>query len=61
MLVLMENAAEAVAAAYVQAGDLLWIGDRRGQRVQRTGVSTRFFEPVLLGFAALAIRNRVKR
>jgi hypothetical protein len=29
MLVLVENAAEAVAAAYVQAGDPLRIGDRR--------------------------------
>jgi hypothetical protein len=33
MLVFVENAAEAVAAAYVQAGDLFRIGDRCGQAV----------------------------
>ena len=38
MLVPVEDAAEAVASSYVEAGDLIWICDRRGQRVQRAGV-----------------------
>ena len=31
MLVLVEDAAEAVASSYVEAGNRVWIGDRRGQ------------------------------
>ena len=38
MLVLVENAAEAVASSYVEAGYLGRIGDLRGQRAQRAGV-----------------------
>ena len=38
MLVLVEDAAEAIACSYVEAGQLGRIGDLRGQRVQRAGV-----------------------
>ncbi|MFE9207609.1 hypothetical protein [Micromonospora sp. NPDC007230] len=34
----MEDAAEAIAFSYVEAGQLGRIGDLRGQRVQRAGV-----------------------
>jgi hypothetical protein len=33
MLVLMEYPAEAIASSCVEAGDLVWAGDRRGQQV----------------------------
>jgi hypothetical protein len=38
MLVLVEDAAEAVASVDVEAGGSVRPGDRRGQRTQRTGV-----------------------
>ena len=38
MLVLMEDAAEAVASSYVEAGNLVRICDWHGQWMQRTGV-----------------------
>jgi hypothetical protein len=31
MLVFVEDAAQTLASSYVQAGDLLWVGDRLGQ------------------------------
>jgi hypothetical protein len=37
MSVLMEDAAETLASSYVQPGDLVRIGDRRGQWMQRAG------------------------
>jgi hypothetical protein len=46
MFVLVEDAAEAIASSYVEAGDLLRIGDRRGQRVQRAGVRDALMWPV---------------
>lgn len=30
MLVLVEDAAEPITSAYVEMGNLVWIGDRRG-------------------------------
>ncbi|MFF2469677.1 hypothetical protein [Streptomyces mirabilis] len=42
----MENAAESFAFSYVEAGDLLQIGDRHRQRVQRTGVGDALMRPV---------------
>jgi hypothetical protein len=38
MLVLVEDAVESFASSYVEAGDLLWVGDRHRQWVQRAGV-----------------------
>ena len=38
MLVLVENAAEAVASSYVEVGHLVWISDLLGERGQRSGV-----------------------
>jgi hypothetical protein len=38
MSVLVEDAAEAIASPDVETGYLVRIGDRHGQRVQRTGV-----------------------
>jgi hypothetical protein len=38
MLVLVEDAAEAIASSYVEAGHLVRIGDLRWQRVQRACV-----------------------
>jgi hypothetical protein len=38
MFVLMKDAADALASSYSEAGDLVWIGDRRGQRAQRASV-----------------------
>lgn len=46
MLVLVEDAAESFAFSYVEAGDLLRIGDRHRQRVQRTGVGDALMRPV---------------
>ncbi|GAA2334373.1 integrase core domain-containing protein [Streptomyces violaceusniger] len=46
MSVLVEDAAEAIAASYVEAGDLLRIGDRWRQRVQRAGVGNALVRPV---------------
>jgi hypothetical protein len=36
MLVLVENAAEAVASSYVETAHLVWMSDPRGQRAQRS-------------------------
>jgi hypothetical protein len=38
MLVLVEDAAEAIASSHVEVGHFVRIGDRGGQRVQRAGV-----------------------
>jgi hypothetical protein len=38
MLVLVEDAAKALASSYVRVGDLVRIGDRRGQWKERAGV-----------------------
>jgi hypothetical protein len=38
MLILVEDAAEALASSYVEAGYLVWIRHRRGQWVQRASV-----------------------
>ncbi len=46
MSVCVEDAAEAIAASYVEAGDLLRIGDRWRQRVQRAGVGNALVRPV---------------
>lgn len=46
MLVLVEKAAEAIASSYLEAGDLVRIDDRRGQRVQRAGVRDALMGPV---------------
>jgi hypothetical protein len=48
MFVLVEDAAEAITSPYVEAGDLLRIDDRRGQRVQRAGVHDPLMWPVLV-------------
>src|SRR3954470_20384897 len=46
MLVLVEDAAEALVSSYVQTGDLVRIGDRRGQWMQRGGVRDALMRPV---------------
>jgi hypothetical protein len=38
MLVLVEDAAEAITSSYVEAGQLVRVGDVRGQRIQRACV-----------------------
>jgi hypothetical protein len=38
MLVLVENAGEAVASSYLETRQHVWISDPRGQRAQRSGV-----------------------
>jgi hypothetical protein len=38
MLVLVEDAAEVVASAYLEAGCLVRVCDRRGQWMERAGV-----------------------
>jgi hypothetical protein len=38
VLVLVEDSAQTLVSAYVQPGDLLRVGDRRRQRIQRAGV-----------------------
>ncbi|MCW2913441.1 MAG: Transposase [Actinomycetia bacterium] len=38
MLVFVEDSAEALLSSYVQAGDLLWVGDRWGQWTEWAGV-----------------------
>jgi hypothetical protein len=46
MLVLVENAAEAIASSYVEVGHRVWISDPRGQRAQRSGVCNALMRPV---------------
>jgi transposase len=46
VLVLVEEAAEAVAAAYVETRDLLRVGDRRGQAVERASIRDALVRPV---------------
>jgi hypothetical protein len=46
MLVLVENAAEAVASSYVEVGNLVWISDLSGERGQRSGVREALMRPV---------------
>ena len=46
MLVLVEDAAEAVASSYVEVGDGVRVGDRRWQSVQRAGVCDALVGPV---------------
>jgi hypothetical protein len=47
MFVLVEDPAQTLASSYVQAGDLLWVDDRR-QRTQRPGVRDALVGPVLV-------------
>lgn len=54
MPVLVENAAEAIAAAYVEAGDLVRNSDRRGQWIQRAGIRDVLMRP--MGVAELSER-----
>lgn len=51
MSVLVENAAEAIVAACVEAGDLVRISDRRGQWIQRAGIRDALMRP--MGFVEL--------
>jgi hypothetical protein len=46
MLVLVEDAAEALVSSYVQLGDRVRIGDRRGKWMQRAGVRDALMRPV---------------
>ena len=48
MLVLVENAAKALVSSYVQASDLVRIGDRRGQWTERAGVGDALVGTVLV-------------
>jgi hypothetical protein len=43
---LVEDAAEALVFSYVQVGDLVRIGDRRGQWIERAGVRDALMRPV---------------
>lgn len=46
MFVLVENAAKAIASSYLEAGNLVRIGDRRRQRFQWAGVRDSLVGPV---------------
>jgi hypothetical protein len=46
MPVLVEDSAEAPASSYVAAGDVVRVGDRRGQRVQWAGICDALMRPV---------------
>ena len=46
MLVLMENAAEAVVSSDVEVGHLVWISDPPRERGQRSGVREALMRPV---------------
>ncbi|MFF1359552.1 hypothetical protein [Streptomyces sp. NPDC058297] len=46
MFVLVEDAAQAFTPAYVEAGDLPWIGDHLGQRVWRSGLRDALMGPI---------------
>jgi hypothetical protein len=48
MLVLVEDAAKALVSSYVQVGDLVRIGDRRGQWTERAGVCDALVGTVLV-------------
>jgi hypothetical protein len=60
MFVLVEDSAEAVASSYVEAGDLLRIGDRRGQGVQRAGIRDALMGPVSV-VEVFELAQRVKQ
>jgi hypothetical protein len=46
MLVLVEDAAEAITSSYIEAAHLVRIGDRCGQRVQRACIGDALMRPV---------------
>src|SRR5215467_18796 len=48
MFARVEDSAQPLASSDVQAGDLLWIGDRRWQRTQRPGVRDALMGPVVV-------------
>jgi hypothetical protein len=48
MLVLVEDSAEALVSSYLQVGDLVWIGDRRGQWVEWPSVGDALVGSVLV-------------
>jgi hypothetical protein len=57
MFVLVEDAAEALVSSYVQVGDLVRIGDRRGQWIERAGARDALMRPVAV-VEILAGRDR---
>ena len=48
MFVFVEDSAEAMVSSYVQAGDLVWVGDGQGQRMQWSGVGDALVRSVLV-------------
>ena len=46
MLVFVQGAAEAVVSSDIKTGDLVSIGERCGQRAQRSGVGDTLMRPV---------------
>jgi hypothetical protein len=48
MFVFVEDSAEALVSSYVQAGDLVWVGDGQGQRMQWSGVGDALVRSVLV-------------
>jgi hypothetical protein len=48
MFVLVQSAAESVASSYVEVRDLAWIGQRRGQWAERTGVGDALMRSVFV-------------
>ncbi len=48
MFVFVEDSAEALVSSYVQAGDLVWVCDGRGQRMQWSGVGDALVRSVLV-------------
>jgi len=51
MLVLADDAAEAVTSADVQPGEVVRVGDRFGQWHERSGVGDALVQTILLGSA----------
>jgi hypothetical protein len=48
MFVLVEDSAEALVSSYAQVGDLVRVRDRRGQRMERSGVGDALMRSMLV-------------
>ena len=48
MFVLIEDSAQPLSSSDVQVGDLVWFGDRWGQRLQRACVGDALVRPMLV-------------
>jgi hypothetical protein len=46
MFVFVQDASKSIPSSHVEPGYLVWVGDRRGQWVQRSGVGEALVRPV---------------